>query len=148
MDGQLEVLLVEDNTDHVFLTKAALDKLGERFPVTIHVVTDGQEAIDYVEKSPPYVNVNTPDFILLDIKLQKRDGFEVLEFFKSDARFKTIPIIMLTSSDDESDITRSYELGSNSYISKPTGTDELAAKLENLGIYWFATNRLPSKSTV
>lgn len=99
MDRQLEVLLVEDNTDHVFLMKAALEELGERFPATIHVVTDGQEAIDYVEKSPPYVNSN-------------------------------------------------YELGSNSYISKPTGTDELAAKLESLGMYWFATNRLPSKSTV
>lgn len=148
MDGQLEVLLVEDNTDHVFLTKATLESLRERFPVTIHVVTDGQEAIDYVEKSPPYGNINTPDFILLDIKLPKRDGFEVLEFFKSDARFKTIPIVMLTSSDDEKDIARSYELGSNSYISKPTGTDELASKLESLGIYWFTTNAFPTKSTV
>ena len=148
MDVHREVLLVEDDADHIFVTKTILESLRERFSVTIHVVTDGQKAIDYVEKSPPYENINTPDFILLDVQLPKRNGFEVLEFFKSDARFKTIPIVMLTSSEREQDIARSYELGANGYISKPTGTDELASKLESLGIYWFTTNAFPTKSTV
>lgn len=146
MNGSLDVLLVEDNDDHIYLTKKALERFERSTSLTVHVVKDGVQAIDFVNKQPPHEAAPTPDLILLDIKLPNKNGFEVLANFKGDKRHRTIPVVMLTSSDAHVDIAQSYELGSNSYITKPIKTDELFNKLKNIPDYWLSTNTLPPKS--
>jgi two-component system, chemotaxis family, response regulator Rcp1 len=141
----VDVLLVEDNEDHVFLTKKALERFKDP-ALTIHVVTDGVQAIQFMTKQPPHQQAPTPDLILLDIKLPNKDGFDVLSTLKNDKKLRCIPIVMLTSSDAEKDIARSYALGSNSYVTKPIKTDELFKKLKNIPSYWVTTNTLPTKA--
>lgn len=146
MRGTVDVLLVEDNEDHVYLTKKALEKFEESATLTVHVVTDGVAALAFIHKMPPFDKAPTPDLILLDIKLPNKNGFEVLAGLKKDKRFASIPIVMLTSSDADIDIAQSYELGSNSYITKPIQTNELFKKLTSIPTYWFKTNALPPKA--
>jgi CheY-like chemotaxis protein len=143
----VDVLLVEDNEDHVFLAKEALQRFKDP-SLTIHVVTDGVQAIDFMTKQPPHQKAPTPALILLDIKLPNKDGFDVLATFKKDKNLRSIPIIMLTSSDAETDVARSYALGSNSYVTKPIKTDELFQKLKNIPAYWLKTNRLPAAQRI
>ena len=149
MSRTVDVLLVEDNEDHIFLTKKALEKsvaAADFADLKVHVVKDGVAAIDFVNKQPPHETAPTPDLILLDIKLPNKNGFEVLANFKADERHRAIPVVMLTSSDAEVDIAHSYNLGSNSYITKPIETDELFKKLKNVPDYWVKTNTLPRKA--
>jgi len=146
MTRSVDVLLVEDNDDHIFLTKKALERFENAADLTVHVVKDGVQAIDFVNKQPPHEAAPTPDLILLDIKLPNKNGFEVLASFKGDKRHRRIPVVMLTSSDAEVDIEQSYGLGSNSYITKPIKTDELFKKLKAIPHYWVEVNALPPKS--
>jgi len=148
MNRCVDVLLVEDNEDHIFLTRKALERSQEAddpVELRVHVVMDGVAAIDFINKRAPHEGAPTPDLILLDIKLPNKNGFEVLASVKADARHRGIPVVMLTSSDAEVDITNSYNLGSNSYITKPIETDELFKKLKNIPDYWVKTNTLPPK---
>lgn len=146
MSRIVDVLLVEDNDDHIFLTKKALEKFQDTANLTVHVVKDGVQAIDFVNKNAPHEAAPTPDLILLDIKLPNKNGFEVLARLKGDERHRRIPVVMLTSSDADVDVEQSYELGSNSYISKPIRTDELFKKLANIPDYWININALPPKT--
>jgi CheY-like chemotaxis protein len=143
------ILLVEDNPDHVLIIKRALELnnvLNE-----VRVVEDGQEALDYLYRRGRYADPEAaprPGLILLDIKLPKVDGFEVLKQIKSDPMLKMIPIIMLTSSEQEADVVRSYLNGANSYIVKPIRFTEFVEKVREVKLYWIMVNTLPPESAL
>src|ERR1700733_14863801 len=113
----IEILLVEDNEGDIELTREAFKDSKVRN--NIHVVRDGQAALDFIYRKNPYENAVRPDVVLLDINLPKKDGKKVLKNIKNDPVFKQIPVVILTSSEAEKDIVKSYELHANCYIAKP-----------------------------
>lgn len=143
MDDSGVILLVEDNPNDVELTLAAL---GENQPIPEVVANDGEEALNYLyrrggHESRPAAN---PRVVLLDLKLPKVDGLEVLECIKTDPDMKTMPVVMLTSSREESDLLRSYDLGTNAYVVKPMSYEGFIEVLREVGLFWVALNQLPS----
>lgn len=139
-----EILLVEDNEDDLELALRAfkLAKLSN----TVHVARDGVEALDFVFCEGAYVhrvNEPPPHLILLDMKLPKVDGLEVLKRIKSDSRTRTIPVILLTSSRQQSDVTESYENGCNAYIVKPINFDQFMQAVQLIGSFWLTLNQPP-----
>jgi two-component system response regulator len=143
MNSGINILLVEDNPDDVELTLHALKKNKIANPVKI--VRDGQEALDYLFHKGEYESAvyDLPNVILLDLKLPKVDGIEVLKRIKSDRRTKLIPVVILTSSKEESDLLRSYDLGVNSYIRKPVDFDQFVETVRQIGFYWMLINEQP-----
>lgn len=146
MDEQnhVEILLVEDNPHDAELALRALKK--NKVANQIVVVTDGEEALDFVFARGAYSQrkiENSPRVILLDLKLPKVDGLEVLKAIKSDPRTQSIPVVVLTSSKEEKDIVRSYRLGVNSYIVKPVDFDKFVEAVKSLGFYWLLLNQSP-----
>lgn len=140
----VDILLVEDNPDDVELTLRALKR--HHLVNKVFVVRDGAEALDFVFATGSYSGrgiENRPKFILLDLKLPKIDGLEVLRKVKGDERTKTIPVVVLTSSREEQDIVESYQLGVNSYIVKPVDFDQFIHSVEELGLYWLVCNTPP-----
>jgi CheY-like chemotaxis protein len=140
----VEILLVEDNPLDVELTLRALRK--RNLANQVHVVRDGAEALDYIFARGAYAGRdinNSPKVILLDLKLPKVDGLEVLKQIKSDERTKTVPVVVLTSSREEKDMVESYRLGVNSYIVKPVDFDQFLDSVGKLGFYWLLLNELP-----
>lgn len=140
----IEVLLVEDNPDDVRLALHAFKK--HNLANTIHVTRDGEEALDFLFCTGPYTHrslMPKPQFILLDLKLPKIDGLEVLKRIKSDERTKMIPVVIMTSSSEQRDIIESYKLGVNSYIVKPVDFDKFTESVRQLGLYWLLLNQLP-----
>jgi two-component system response regulator len=143
-DGGVDILMVEDNPDDEQLTLRAFAK--NHLTNKIHVVRDGQEALDYVFCKGKYADRNIadhPHVILLDIKLPLIDGIEVLRRIKADERTKTIPVVMLTSSHEERDLVETYRLGVNSYIVKPVDFEQFTDSARSLGMYWMLLNRPP-----
>ncbi len=141
----VEILLVEDNPSDEELTLHVLEK--HRLSNRVHVVRDGEEALEFVFGTGRYEERNTddrPKVILLDLKLPKVDGLEVLKRIKSDPSTRTIPVVVLTSSREESDIINSYELGVNSYIVKPVDFQQFAESVRQLGLYWVLMNQPPA----
>ena len=143
MNKGINILLVEDNPDDIELTLHALKKNKIVNPVKI--VRDGQEALDYLYHKGKYesMDYDLPNVILLDLKLPKVDGIEVLQRIKSDRRTKLIPVVVLTSSKEESDLLRSYDLGVNSYIRKPVDFDQFVETVRQIGFYWMLINEQP-----
>jgi len=140
----IEILLVEDNESDVKITLRAFKKA--QMQSNVHVAYDGQEALDYVYHQGNFTDKNEhprPDLILLDLNLPKRNGFEVLEKLKSDEQYKTIPVVMLTSSKNDSDVVRSYGEGAASYIQKPVTYEEFVKVVEGFNFYWHIINKLP-----
>jgi len=138
------ILLVEDNPDHVLIIKRGLK--ANNVANEVKVAQDGQEAMDYLSHQGEYTDPSKaprPGLILLDIKLPKLDGFEVLQRIKQDSVLKSIPVVILTSSDQEVDIAKGYLEGANSYISKPIQFSEFIQKVRELELYWILINRLP-----
>ncbi len=143
---EVEILLVEDNSSDAELAIRALKK--NNIANKIVLVTDGEEALDFIFARRAYSerNVNNhPKVILLDLKLPKVDGLEVLKAIKSDERTKIIPVVVLTSSKEEEDMIKSYKLGVNSYITKPVDFDKFTESVRDLGLYWMLLNQLPTK---
>ena len=143
-DTLVEILLVEDSQDDVDLTLHALRR--ERLANNILVVRDGEEALDFLFCSGKYADRSfdrPPKLVLLDLKLPKVDGLEVLRKIRSDPRTQLIPVVVLTSSRQESDIVKSYSLGVNSYIVKPVDFDNFAAAVAEIGHYWLIVNQGP-----
>ena len=135
------ILLVEDDSDHEILTIRALRKAN--IANEIRVARDGEEALDLLFGSGDHVLKTSPQVVLLDLKLPKIDGLEVLRRIREDERTRMLPVVVLTSSDEESDIVRSYKLGVNSYIRKPVNFTEFAEATRQLGMYWLVLNECP-----
>lgn len=139
-----EVLLVEDNANDVELTLRALKR--NNFANNIRVVTDGEEALEYFFATGKYAERDiklTPKLVILDLKLPKVDGLEILRRVKSDERTKSIPVVILTSSKEEKDVIEGYKLGANSFIVKPVDFDKFIAMVKELGMYWLLLNEPP-----
>jgi CheY-like chemotaxis protein len=137
-------LLVEDTPEDLELALRALQKA--KLTNRIQVARDGAEAIEFIFGEGAYVGrkiENGPKVILLDLKLPKIDGIEVLRRIKSDARTKTIPVVVLTSSKEQKDVVESYRLGVNSYIVKPVNFERFAEAVRDLGMYWLLLNQPP-----
>lgn len=140
----IDILLVEDNPDHVILTKMVFEKYNVANKV--YVATDGAEAIDFIYHRGKYNNGNNsprPGLILLDVKLPKMDGFEVLKQLKGDPEYSSIPVVMLTTSSQDEEIVRGYAEGANSYVTKPVKFSEFAEKVKSIGLYWGLITSLP-----
>jgi chemotaxis family two-component system response regulator Rcp1 len=138
----VEILLVEDNPADVRLTREIFEHDGE--PTHLNVVGDGEQAMAYLRRQEPFENRPRPQLILLDLNLPKKDGREVLEEMKADANLCRIPVVVLTTSAAESDISRSYELHANCYITKPLDLDEYFDVVGSIKSFWLANARLPS----
>src|SRR3954466_4029543 len=140
----VEILLVEDNPNDVELTIRALQK--QNLAGKVFVVKDGAEALDFLFATGPFAPRNVqkrPKVVLLDVKLPKVDGIEVLRRIKADDRTKHTPVVMLTSSQEERDVMDTYKLGVNSYIVKPVDFSNFVHAVSELGIYWGLLNKLP-----
>jgi CheY-like chemotaxis protein len=141
--GQMEILLVEDNPQDAEMTMRALRRrnLANR----LHWVKDGEEALEYLFCTGRYAGrdpARPPKLVLLDIKMPKIDGIEVLRRIK-DSPLKTVPVVVMTSSNEERDVVESYRLGVNSYIVKPVAFEAFVETVSNIGLYWVLTNRVP-----
>jgi two-component system, response regulator len=145
-ESSVEILLVEDNPNDIELTLHTFKK--NKLSNHIHVVRDGAEALDFLFATGAYAGRDTAHslkVILLDIKLPKVDGLEVLRAIKADPRTRTIPVVLLTSSREEQDIVEGYRLGINSYIVKPVDFDQFTAAVRELGMYWLLLNKPPTQ---
>ena len=141
MNTKKPILLVEDNPSDADLTRRALGK--GHISNELVVVEDGQEALDYLRGEGAYFGRDiseTPSVILLDLKLPKLSGLEVLRAVRADARLRRVPVVILTSSKEEEDVAAGYDLGVNSYVRKPVDFKEFQAAIANLGLYWLILN--------
>ena len=140
----VEILIVEDNQQDLDLAQRALRKAN--LTNHIHVVRDGEEALQFLFCTGPHSGrkiENGPKVILLDLKLPKVDGLEVLQRVKSDPRTQSIPVVVLTSSKEQNDVVESYHLGVNSYIVKPVNFEQFSEAVQKLGMYWLLLNHPP-----
>jgi len=143
--NEVEILLVEDNPYDAELTLRALKKKG--LANNLLTFPDGVEALDFLFATGDYAGRNLavrPKVIFLDLKLPKINGLEVLQKIKADDRTKTIPVVILTSSQEESDVVKSYNLGVNSYMVKPVDFDKFFHVVEEIGLYWLLLNKVPN----
>ena len=146
MSSGVQILLVEDNPSDVALAVHAFEK--HDLANGVHVVRDGQEAIDYLFKTGPYTDRtcdSDPQVILLDLKLPKVDGHSVLRRIKADEATRDIPMVVRTSSQGESELTETYALGLNSYIVEPVDFDQFGEAVRVIGFYWLLLNRRPER---
>lgn len=139
----IQILLVEDNAGDVRLMREVL--LGVNNSIHLLVVSDGVEAMAFLNREGDFVRAPRPDLILLDLNLPKMDGREVLARMKTDAKLKSIPVIVLTTSDAESDILKSYQLHANCYICKPGRLDEFEILVRSINRHWLTETKLPKR---
>ena len=139
------ILLVEDNPNDVKLTERAFKK--GNFPNELIIARDGVEALEFLYGSGPDTAQGVgdmPTLILLDLKLPRIDGLELLRRIRADERTALVPVVILTSSEDEKDVNNGYRLGANSYIRKPINFDQFIEVVRHMGMYWLTLNKLPS----
>lgn len=142
-DDVMQILLVEDNPGDIRLTQEALKEGTIRNE--LHVVKDGVEAIEFLNRKGKYSSQPTPDIILLDLNLPRKDGREVLAEIKADDHLKLIPVIILTTSDADLDIQKSYKLHANCFITKPVDLDQFIFIIRQIETFWFTVVKLPAK---
>jgi CheY-like chemotaxis protein len=138
------ILLVEDSPDDVVLTRRALDK--NRIANDLVVANDGQEALDYLEGQGRWSGQGVPPLpqvILLDLKMPRMDGLEVLRHIRANPRTRLVPVVILTSSKEDRDLVEGYSLGANSYVQKPVDFNEFVEAARQLGLYWLLLNECP-----
>jgi len=146
MNNEMDILLVEDNPEDVEITLRAFQK--HHIANKIHVVRDGEEALECLFSTGRYADCSpcqNTRLILLDLKLPKIDGLEVLQRCKTDPRTKHIPIVVLTSSREEEDLARSYNFGVNSYVVKPVDFPQFSDAVRQVGLYWMLLNQVPAE---
>lgn len=141
----VEILLIEDNPGDVRLTQEALQ--SSKFANNLHVVKDGVEALAFLRREDDYTDAPTPDIILLDLNLPRKNGREVLEEIKTDEALRRIPVVVLTTSDDERDILASYNLYANCYITKPVDLNRFIEIVKSIGHFWLSIVKLPPEQT-
>lgn len=139
----VQILLVEDDEGDVDLMTEGLNKA--KILISMHVVDDGIKAMKYLRHEAPYVESVTPDLILLDLNLPLMDGREVLAEVKSDEHLKTIPVVVLTTSDSEKDILKSYSLGANCYLTKPVNFSRFVEMVQSIQHFWLTLVKLPPR---
>jgi two-component system response regulator len=137
----LSVLLVEDNPVEVELTREVLEEC--KITVDMHDVHNGIDALSYLRREGKFVNARKPDLVLLDLNLPGMDGRDVLKTIKQDEALKNIPVLILTTSKDQNDISKTYNLGANCYIPKPVGFNEFSNVIQSIENFWFNTVQLP-----
>ncbi|MGD8781774.1 MAG: response regulator [Ignavibacteria bacterium] len=147
MDKVGRILMAEDNPNDVEIALSGLEECNLANEVV--VVRDGAEALDYLYRRGEYADRKNDDpvVILLDIKMPRVDGIEVLRQVRADSAMKNIPIIMLTSSREEKDLVKTYELGVNAYVVKPVDFDQFVKAIQDLGLFWAVLNETPPRST-
>jgi CheY-like chemotaxis protein len=133
------LILIEDDANDVLLFQKAISKCS--LDVELVVLRDGEKAIAYLAGDKDSENQKNPDLILLDLKLPRKSGLEVLEWIKTDPALQSTPVVILSSSKQTQDVNNAYKLGANSYLVKPTGFTELNKLIEDLGSYWFKHNQ-------
>jgi two-component system response regulator len=141
---QVEILLAEDNANDAEMTLRALR--GKNLANKVHWVKDGAEALDFMFRTGAYAGrpeAATPKLVLLDIKMPKVDGIEVLRRLKGDPATRNVPVVVMTSSNEDRDLVESYRLGVNSYIVKPVEFEAFLETVARIGLYWVLTNRMP-----
>lgn len=143
MNGFRKILLAEDDPKDIELTLRALSE--HNLANEVALVTDGEQALDYLFRRGKYSQADRPDpaVLLLDLKMPKVDGLQVLEIIKKDESLKTLPVVVLTSSRQESDLVRCYQLGVNSFVVKPVRFDDFMQAIKQLGVYWALVNEPP-----
>jgi len=143
-NDEIEILYVEDNAADVELAMVALRR--SRLANPIHIARDGEDALNFLFCRGPYVNRQflVPKLVLLDMKLPRVDGLEVLQAIRQDERTKLVPVVVLTSSTEQKDMMESYKLGINSYIQKPVDFVQFQQLVQQLGLYWLVVNKTPS----
>ena len=139
----VEILLVEDDPGDVDLTMEVLDMA--KVKLNINVVTDGVEALQYLRQEGKYKMAPRPDMLLLDLNMPRMDGRETLEEIKKDENLRGIPIIILTTSDADTDVVRSYALGASCFITKPVGLDQFTKVVQSIENFWFTIVKLPPR---
>ena len=139
----IDILMVEDNPGDVRLTREALK--GAKVLHELNVVSDGEAALDYLYKRPPYQAAARPDLVLLDLNLPRKDGREVLSSIKADASLKSIPVVILTTSQAEEDVLRAYSLSANCYVTKPVDFDQFIRIVQAIEEFWLTIVTLPPK---
>ncbi len=139
--NEADILLVEDNMGDVRLTQEALRE--SRIKNRLHVVNDGIDALAYLRKEGKYEKASTPDLILLDLNLPRMNGLEVLEVLKSHPTLRRIPVVVLTTSDSEADVLKTYDLHANCYIAKPLDLEQFINVIKSIQGFWFSIVRLP-----
>jgi len=141
----MQILMVEDNDGDVFLTIEALK--SAKVANVVHVVHDGVEALDFLQRRGKYAGAVRPDLILLDLNLPRKDGRELLAEIKPDPDLRRIPVVVLTSSNAEKDVARSYDLHANCYIVKPVDFNGLMEVVKSIEEFWLMVVRLPPKTS-
>ncbi|MGM0588974.1 MAG: response regulator [Bacteroidota bacterium] len=139
----VEILLIEDNEADVRLTREGIKEA--KINNNLSVVRDGEEAMDYLHKRNGFEDVPRPDLVLLDLNLPKKDGREVLEEIKSSEDLRRLPVVVLTTSEAEKDIVKSYELHANCYVTKPLGLDQFVEVIKAIEDFWFSIVKLPEE---
>ncbi len=137
------ILLAEDNPDDILITKRAWS--NDLIKNKLYIVNDGEEALEFLYKQGKYSNAPTPSLMLLDLKMPRVDGFEVLKTVKQDAKLKMLPIIVLTTSNRDKDVQLAYDLGCNSYIVKPVSYEKFTKAVNTIQKYWMTMCELPFK---
>lgn len=139
----VEILLVEDSPADIVLIQELFEE--SRILASIHVVEDGETAIAYLRRSEGFEDAVRPDLVLLDLNLPKKNGTEVLKVVKGSPGLRRIPVVVLTTSDEEADVLRSYDLHANSYITKPVDFDQFHDVVRSIEDFWFSIVRLPDE---
>ncbi len=140
----IEILMAEDSPGDVVLTRKALE--NSKLRINLHAVSDGVEAMKFLRREDDYGDVPTPDIVFLDLNMPRKDGREVLTEIKTDATLRHIPVVILTTSDSEQDIEKSYELNANCYITKPVDMDQFVKVVSAIEDFWFTIVKLPRPS--
>lgn len=140
----VEILLVEDDLGDIELMRIALQR--NQLLIPLQVVNDGEEALDYLRKQGQYTDVLEPDLILLDLNLPGLNGQEVLKIIKTDQQLKHIPVVILTTSNSQEEIFKSYNFGANAYLTKPVDLEGFANIISSLDGFWFTLVKFPGKN--